>query len=91
MCEVKHFPELEPTPFAEIRTWMESSCLQLRHVENCQQSGLVKMEDTVEIRAVYPSLVRQLLKKKKQIQIYLVLTDKSQACWCLLQATQVPG
>lgn len=71
---------------------MESSCLQLRHMENCQQSGLVKTEDTVGIRAVYPSLGIQLLKKKKkQIQIYLVLTDKSQARQCLLQVTQVPG
>lgn len=54
MCEVKHFPELEYTPFAEIRMWMESSCLQQKHMENCQQSGSVKIEDTLEIRALHP-------------------------------------
>lgn len=53
------------TPFAEIRMCIESSSLQLRHMENCQQLRLVKMEDTVEIRAVYPQFGMQLMKKNE--------------------------
>jgi len=34
-CEVTYFAELEPTPLAEVRTWMKSSCRKLRQMENC--------------------------------------------------------
>lgn len=45
-------------------------------MENCQQSGLVKMEDTVEIRAVYPWFGIQLLKKKKETNPNLPISDR---------------